>query len=96
MKALQINDVIQPVGEHPLLDGLWRVLHINRDADLAVAIPIDYSRGTEKPGNKKRRRLKKAERRAARRRQQNAERHPEDETENHKDQAMSNALELRC
>ena len=82
MKALQINDVIQPVGEHPLLDGLWRVLHINRDADLAVAIPIDYLRGAEKPGKKKRRRLKKAERRAARRRQQNAERHPEDETEN--------------
>lgn len=62
MKPLQTNDVIRPVGEHPLLEGLARVLHLNRDEDLAVIIPIDYKRSSALPATKKekKRRKKKA------------------------------------
>jgi hypothetical protein len=43
MKTLQINEVIRPVGEHPLLEGLSRVLHVNRDDDLAVIISVGHA-----------------------------------------------------
>jgi putative transposase len=50
---LYANDIIKPVGEHPVLTGLHRVLHVNREADLAVIIPIRYQREEKKKKKRK-------------------------------------------